>query len=269
MLRGIGRPGAGSGTIFSQRRQDFLIRAIPTIVSSAASLPGNPRTVSPMTRTAPPLSGQGSPGSRARRSRGVLAAMRGRRRGFLSPAPSSAGAASAGAASAGVSSGGVSSASARATCRSSSAGSGCPLSRPVFSGLFPKGCLFSLAIRARSARTRRSCRSWAQAGRDLRALRLQGGGVAGQIRGRARPDRVCHASPNGPMKTGENRRTHQPARAGGAPRSGRRPSIPAHDTARCARPGRRLPSGAIGPERRPVPGPCDRGGSPGRAGKPG
>ena len=70
MLPGIGRLGAGSRTIFSQRRQDFLIRAIWMTFICAAIISSSSLTSSPTTRRSPPQSGQQLPGSSSRRSRG-------------------------------------------------------------------------------------------------------------------------------------------------------------------------------------------------------
>ncbi|SLN77787.1 hypothetical protein ROG8370_03984 [Roseovarius gaetbuli] len=144
ILPGIGRLGAGSCTIRSQRRQDFLIRAIWITFICAAIMSRSSLTSSPTTRRSPPQSGQQVPGSSSRRSRGVVSETRGRRRkagvsaasGDSSSCPSSMGA---------------SSFSATATNRSSSASSSCSISRSTFSEDLPKASFCNLAIRRRNA----------------------------------------------------------------------------------------------------------------------
>lgn len=104
-----------------------------------------------VTRNSPPQSGQASPGSYSRRSRGVSFETFGRRRGFGSACVTSSSATSSSSTS------GTVSASASATCRSSSASSSCSISRSIFSELLPKACFCSFAIRARNDCTSRSC----------------------------------------------------------------------------------------------------------------
>jgi hypothetical protein len=80
---GTGLVGAGGCTTRSQSRQDFFSRAVSTTFSFAAMKSRISETSSPISRSAPPQSGQSSPGSRTMRSRGALSAIRGlpRRRG--------------------------------------------------------------------------------------------------------------------------------------------------------------------------------------------
>lgn len=145
MLPGIGRLGAATCTMRSQRRQDFLGRAIWTTFNCAAIKSSISLTSSPTTRRSPPQSGQQLPGSSSCRSRGVLPETRGRRRDGRSAA-SSAGSKPA---ASGVPSGTAVSLSAEAISRSSSASSSCSISRSIFSEDWPKTCFFSLAMRNR------------------------------------------------------------------------------------------------------------------------
>ena len=145
MLPGIGRVGAATCTMRSQRRQDFLGRAIWTTFSCAAIRSSISLISSPTTRRSPPQSGQQLPGSSSCRSRGVLSETRGRRRDGRS-AVSSAGSKLA---ASGTPSGTAVSLSTEAISRSSSASSSCSISRSIFSEDWPKTCFFSLAMRNR------------------------------------------------------------------------------------------------------------------------
>ena len=162
MLPGIGRLGAGSCTIFSQRRQDFFSRAISRTFSCATTMSRISLTSSPTGRRSPPQSGQQVPGSSSRRSRGVDSDTRGRRRGLRS-AVSPVGVAGAALSSAD----GVVSPSAAAISRSSSASSSCSISRSTFSEDLPKACFFSFAMRSRSTWI---SWSWARIVADILAL---------------------------------------------------------------------------------------------------
>jgi hypothetical protein len=211
----------------------------------------NSLTSSPTMRNSPPQSGQVSPGSSSRRSRGVLADTRGRRRDFLASSLSSGGGASVS-----LSSCGVSSASAMATLQ-------------VLERQF---ALFDLALdlfRALSEGLLLQLRNphpqrldqqimGTQGGRDLLVFglqghdhRLQNRGIIRQTRCGGRHARVYHAPPGIAMKTRKNRRINQPPRAGGAPQFGRRQSIPSHSIASCAGVSRTLPSVAVGHGNRP------------------
>lgn len=143
MLPGMGLLGAGSCTIFSQRRQDFFKRAICRTLSSAATRASISLTSSPTRGRSPPQSGQQVPGSSSRRSRGVVSDTRGRRRGLRSGVSSLA---DAGASSAASAAGAL---SATAISRSFSASSSCSISRSTFSEDFPKAYFFSFARRSR------------------------------------------------------------------------------------------------------------------------
>ena len=159
----------------SHRRQDFFTRAtsitlICAAIMSSSSLTSSPscrRHASGMTRRSPPQSGQASPGSSSRRSRGVSFETRGRRRCFFSGVASASSAGGGPCSRASSSSGDVSSASAVATIRSSSASSSCSISRSIFSELAPNFCFLSLAIRMRSDWTKRS---WARSVADIFAF---------------------------------------------------------------------------------------------------
>ena len=97
-----------------------------------------------------------------------------------------------------------------------------------------------------------------QRGRDLRIFRpqgndhrLQNGGIVGQIRGGSRHAHVYHCTPASAIKTRQNRWINHPTRAGGAPQSGRRQSIPSHSMASCAEVRRATPASVFGQGKRP------------------
>ena len=85
MLPGMGLLGAGSCTIFSQRRQDFFKpRDLQDLELSRDQVEHLADILAHKTQVAPPQSGQQVPGSSSRRSRGVASDTRGRRRGLCS-----------------------------------------------------------------------------------------------------------------------------------------------------------------------------------------
>jgi len=97
-----------------------------------------------------------------------------------------------------------------------------------------------------------------QCGRDLRILRpqgnnhrLQNGGIVGQIKGGSRHAHVYHYTPDSAIKTRQNRWINQPTRAGGAPQSGLRQSIPSQSMASCAEVRRAIPASVFGQGKRP------------------
>ncbi len=148
MLRGMGREGAGAWVIRSQRRQDFFGRTVSITFRRAAISSSISVTSLPMSRRAPPQSGQASPGSSTMRSRGVAALTLGlRRRDGASLAGRGSSTASVSSSSSGI----ASPADEAATSIASRASSSCSISRSIRSELGPNFCRWSRAMRIRSA----------------------------------------------------------------------------------------------------------------------
>ena len=171
---------------------------------------------------------------------------------------------SAGGASISVSLTGAASVSAAAIIRSSSASCSCSISRSIFSEDWPKACFLSLAMRSRRAGGALSARRLdqlvmgAQGGGYLGVLclqsrdhRLQKGGIIREILGIAGHATDYHTSGQNAIKTRVFRRINHPTRAGGAPQSGLRQSIPSHSIANWAEVRRTAPSPAFGHGKRP------------------
>ena len=142
-LPGMGRVGAGTCTIFSQHRQDFLGRAVSMTFSFAVTISRMEEMSSSIRRKAPPQSAQMSPGSRLRRSRGIVSQTRGRRRGVFGGGLFSS--LSLGS-TVSPSSGGKALFSALAISSPSRTSSSCSISRWIFSELAPNFCFFSRAL---------------------------------------------------------------------------------------------------------------------------